>query len=1058
MTEQIESENIVRQFAEIDQVVFKQYLTQLNEFPIAHKVSSIEEMSKNIRMNKISRIVYDREENNLEKLSSVFSSMAKQGANIFLLIQSDGSQADIYLGTQLDAFAMGHLAIETFERSLDANFPGIEMEKLAGDEVRTILKKLTSEDTQYISSVSGIPSLKNSESDTFVQGIEKLVNGMRGKAFSAIMLATPVSRTELEHVEAGYQELYSALSILETQQVTCSTNQSRTLGITIGESLSSALSKTVSTSRSTSTGTTNTETEGTNSSNNKTHTQTISVPGTAIGAATGFAVGGPLGAIVGGIGGMFFGPSVSASRSSGTTEGTSHSRSHGTTSTETQSQTESEGTTETTSTNKSESDSISLQQGKSVQLTFKNKRVSDVLQLIEEQLIRIRECKNQGMWNYGVYFLDALKSTTQIGADLLVGIMSGETTGIERNATLVWSRDNMKDTFDCICKSLACFSHPVFDTSSRYSFPSGTATALVSTNELAVGMNLPQKSLPGIPVFESVEFGRSISSYGAQTDNQIDIGEIQHLGKNCHEHRVKLDVDSLSSHMFITGSTGAGKSNAIYSILHSLWKQKGIPFLVIEPAKGEYKNIFGGYKRMSVFGTNPSEMPILKLNPFSFPKGIHITEHIDRLVEILNAVWPMYAAMPAILKAAVEKAYEVIGWNLSTSQNVHGNIFPDFHDLLNVLPEIITDSAYSAEMKGNYTGALVTRVRSLTNGYYRSIFQKNELDTTTLFDSPCIVDLSRIGSSETKALLMGILFLKLQEHRMASATASNVSLKHVTVMEEAHNLMRRTSFDQNSEGSNLQGKAVEMIANAIAEMRTYGEGFIIADQAPGLLDQAVIRNTNTKVVLRLPDWEDRALVGRSANLNDKQIEELAILRKGCAAVYQNDWQEAVLCQYERFQENKIKAFEKDEDACSAFQEINDVRKHYRTKLLQLYLNHDDLDANEKTPDWMGEAHHYFPSQVSKIKNKEKMTSHDFKQLLEFTTLLDKVYDTQSSKQWFKGLLAEISAQIEIESVDDNFSNQLITNVLDTLVEIRPDQEMIWANEKSNHEEWAKELI
>lgn len=74
----------------------------------------------------------------------------------------------------------------------------------------------------------------------------------------------------------------------------------------------------------------------------------------------------------------------------------------------------------------------------------------------------------------------------------------------------------------------------------------------------------------------------------------------------------------------------------------------------------------------------------------------------------------------------------------------------------------------------------------------------------------------------------------------------NTELRHITVLKEAHNILRRTSFEQSSEGSNLTGKSVEMISNAIAEMRTYGEGFIIVDQAPGLLDMSAIRNTNTK--------------------------------------------------------------------------------------------------------------------------------------------------------------------------------------------------------------------
>ena len=134
--------------------------------------------------------------------------------------------------------------------------------------------------------------------------------------------------------------------------------------------------------------------------------------------------------------------------------------------------------------------------------------------------------------------------------------------------------------------------------------------------------------------------------------------------------------------------------------------------------------------------------------------------------------------------------------------------------------------------------------------------------------------------------------IKLQEYRMTEATGSNAVLRHVTVLEEAHNLLRRTS--------SLQGKSVEMLANAIAEMRTYGEGFIIADQAPGLLDMAVIRNTNTKIIMRLPDESDRQLVGKAAGLNDDQIVELAKLDTGVAAVFQNHWLEPVLCKVEEF--------------------------------------------------------------------------------------------------------------------------------------------------------------
>ena len=209
-------------------------------------------------------------------------------------------------------------------------------------------------------------------------------------------------------------------------------------------------------------------------------------------------------------------------------------------------------------------------------------------------------------------------------------------------------------------------------------------------------------------------------------------------------------------------------------------------------------------------------------------------------------------------------------------------------------------SLYSADTKSDYAGALITRVRSLTNGINGQIFcSGNELSSDELFGCDVIVDLSRVGGSETKSLLMGILVMKLQEYRM-ELDAMNEDLIHVTVLEEAHNLLRRTSISQFQESANLQGKSVEMITNSIAEMRTYGEGFIIADQSPELLDEAVIRNTNTKIVLRLPNKTDRELVGTSMALNDDQIVELAKLPFGVAAVYQNDWIEAVLCLFEKY--------------------------------------------------------------------------------------------------------------------------------------------------------------
>ena len=401
-------------------------------------------------------------------------------------------------------------------------------------------------------------------------------------------------------------------------------------------------------------------------------------------------------------------------------------------------------------------------------------------------------------------------------------------------------------------------------------------------------------------MFECAEFGRNVVTYDEKESdtNKIELGSIFHMHHE-ENNTVCLEKNSLALHTFITGSTGSGKSNTVYRILDKARKD-GTKFLVIEPAKGEYKHVFGNRKDVSVYCTNPDISPLLRLNPFSFPKGIHILEHLDRLVEIFNVCWPMYAAMPAVLKNAIEKSYEDCGWNLTESENNYGDtLYPQFSDVSRNVKAIIDSSEYDTENKGAYKGSLLTRLNSLTNGINGLIFTTDELSMETLFDENVIVDLSRVGSSETKSLIMGMLVLKLQEYRMTQGKM-NAPLKHITVLEEAHNLLKRTSTEQVSESANLLGKSVEMISNAIAEMRTYGEGFIIADQSPVLLDMAAIRNTNTKIIMRLPDITDRELVGKAANLDENQITELAKLPCGVAAVYQNEWIQPVLCKVAKF--------------------------------------------------------------------------------------------------------------------------------------------------------------
>ena len=145
---------------------------------------------------------------------------------------------------------------------------------------------------------------------------------------------------------------------------------------------------------------------------------------------------------------------------------------------------------------------------------------------------------------------------------------------------------------------------------------------------------------------------------------------------------------------------------------------------------------------------------MLSINPFAFPDGVDVLEHMDRIIEVFNASWPMYAAMPAILKDALEQVYISCGWDLLTSTCSHDvPVFPTFTDLLDILPKVIKDAAYSQEVTSNYIGSLVTRVKSMTNGICGQIFCSQEINNKKLFDENTIIDISRIGSGETKALI-----------------------------------------------------------------------------------------------------------------------------------------------------------------------------------------------------------------------------------------------------------------------------------------------------------------
>ena len=931
-----------------DHLVYKKYLTELQNYgmvELSQKMLEVQDPAQCIRMFQLKKLTLKKGEDMFQKLSTVYYSSMAQGCSLAVMIDvpEGNAGANIYLGVREDPLKQSmksrklEISSKALQKVLLSNFPGSDIKGIPPEAGKKLLEEAFGEAQEAVASVSCVAALRDkskTEDKAFVQGIERFMDAMEGEKYTALFLAEPVSNETQAAIRSGYENLYSTLSPFRKSTWSYTENQSTAVMESLCSGTSHTISDTVSTTTTDGTNQSSSVTDGTQktkgvsgginggvgSSFGTSVTKISPVAGGIAGilglgglAASALipgagAVIGPLlgtaGRAIGGmtpartafnsiarnIGGSMgvnasWGTSHSTTEQTGTSHSTSDGTSHGTS--DTTSQQESHGTTDTRGT------------GRTQQVELCNKSVEELLERIENQLKRVKESEDYGCYNCAAYFLSSTQSTALLAANTYRALMVGEGSSVESGAVNVWK--NNEAEVAQLREYLKRFMQPVFARPLWENAPDSllyTPATLVSGRELPMHLGLPTRSVHGLPIIEHAEFGRNVPDEAMPDEDKMNLGKIYHMGKE-EAAGLLLNRQAMASHTFITGSTGTGKSNAVYHLLDEITKNGQTTFLVVEPAKGEYKNVFGNCTDVQVFGTNPRETPLLRMNPFAFPENIHILEHIDRLVEIFNACWPMYAAMPAVLKDAIERSYQKVGWDLRNSESEKG-VFPTFFDLLDILPGVIEESHYSKDTQSDYVGALCTRVKSLTNGIYGSVLcAEDALSDAEMFDQNVIVDLSRVGSMETKSLLMGILVMKLQEYRMCSS-GMNSRLRHVTVLEEAHNLLRKTSAEQSQEGANLQGKSVEMLANAIAEMRTYGEGFIIADQAPGLLDMSVIRNTNTKIILRLPDEEDRKLVGKSAALKEAQIDELSKLPLGVAAVYQNEWPEAVLCKIEAY--------------------------------------------------------------------------------------------------------------------------------------------------------------
>lgn len=827
-----------------------------------------------ISVYQVSKLMYNEDENTYEKLVSVYSALNSFGGLVAMILQSDGNNVKLYLCTNTSGNSK--TAGDLLAGNMRGQFPGCEVTELSASERDSLLDSCGSKGTistsRTIRSLSMIPSRREDERqhdrEFSSQGYEKFIDAMKGRRYTLIVLSQCVSSEAMDSCREGLENMYTALSPYAKETVSYGENESDSLNYSISNNVNSSVSNSISRSF----GTSHTSSVSSGRSSNKSRSYE-SFFGTPFTSGTGESSG--------------------TSTSDGTNSGSSSSKS----------------TSDSYGSSDSQSTGSSTGTNRSLTLNRDNKAVQNLLEKLEEHIKRINSSQTFGMWNSACYIIADDVATATMGTSTLAAIFAGDSIAAPRAYCNQWDATNPKERGK-VLDYLQSLRHPVIELTmlQQITDANGTVTTvpsnpeqitpamMISGKEIPTLMGLPRKSVSGITVDSMAEFGRNISEvWRKKVKRPITFGNIYHMGQ-LEKTMTVFDLDAFASHMFICGSSGSGKSNTTYNLLQKLIDHK-VPFLVIEPAKGEYKIEFAGLPGVNIFTADESPYRLLQINPFEFNGGIHIREHLDNIIQVVSACWPLYGAMPGLLKKAFEQVYVDHGWDLEHSERIinRGSKFPVFKDLVTVLERIIDESPYSASTKGDYKGALLNRVSSLCNGFEGQIFGRSTgIPDRTLFQDNTIIDLSSIGSDETRSLIMGILIIKLRNYRKVTNKGPNSPLTHVTVLEEAHNILKRCSHETSADSGNVQGAAVGSLCRCIAEMRSAGEGFMIIDQSPGAVDEAAIRNTAIKVAMRLPSRDDCEAIGAALSLDENQTRELSRLDIGVAAVFHAGWTDSVL--------------------------------------------------------------------------------------------------------------------------------------------------------------------
>lgn len=919
----------------------------------SYNYPTIKEDLSNVVLYHIKEVTFEGEEKSprREAFENVIGMIQNEGVNFIYLILGNKKGVSFYFGLVKESKYNGELPMPIDEMgnnllksAIRGNFRGSKIEEVTPEEMVEIFDRMqtnsNNRNARKYASVVGTPGINESEDKKSFQGVDRLVDVMQGDDFGLCILAKPLSKRAIKKIEDDLYQIYNSLSTFSKISLQEGENQSKGTSISKGTSDSVSYgenttkgtnySKTSGTSENT--GTSESKTAGSTKGTNYSESQT---EGKNWGKSEGTNEGkstqkGTSTTEEKNSRGKSEGTSYSGTESSGTTSsenvGTSSSKgtntgysnsenmskTKGTNTSTGSSQSKTAGTSETTGTNtsttkgtnNSASESSTTGSSQNVSKDIINKKAADYVKYIDEMLLPIIDYgKSKGLYLTTTFIFADNNSQLEKLGNTIKSLYSGKKGNKNPlNFEILENNDKKIEYFknfqipECVSyddeNALTLKSH----------FVENDEVSLgnwYSPNELGLIAGLPEKEVVGLALNEEVEFGLNAKAPD-KGEELISLGKLVQSGNEI-DTKVYLEKSALNKHIFITGVTGTGKTTTCQKLL----LESELPFLVIEPAKTEYRILMNNPKTedILIFTLGNDKVAPFRLNPFEFFEGESITSRVDMLKAAMEASFDMEAAIPQIIESAMYSCYEDYGWNIDTDENEKFEnpydegvySFPTLEDLLNKVETEVTKHNFDDRLKKDYIGSITARLQGLLIGSKGQMLNaRRSIDFRELIEKKVVLEIEGIKNGTEKSLVMGFILTNLCEALRAKYNKDK-HFKHITLIEEAHRLLSKYT-----PGDSLNKKnSVETFADMLAEVRKYGESLIIADQIPNKMTPEVLKNTNTKIVHKIFAEDDKEAIGNTISLSKEQKDFLSSLPTGRAIVFSQSWTKAVQVQIEQ---------------------------------------------------------------------------------------------------------------------------------------------------------------